>query len=521
MTATAPEASLAQARIEFRAQMEASGARRVCEAFSGRIAVVLPGGGARGAYQAGALLAFQDAGLPTHIITATSIGSINAAAYVAHGKGLVGSAEALVSSWSRLTASEVGVDWTRYLSMFVGVVIASIGFANLLIEVLAAQGFRLHPHEALQTWLVVGIGGAVLALFSEQPSYLAYVIRAVRQPDRGRLDWPRTMLSLFGSLAIVAFAILAAHTVHLHSRFRDLFRDHLIATLVFSTIVVALVIHRWRYPASWNRFAQRALRLPLRAALFTDFRRERLFRKHISADAVRASPIHILFAAADLRAGASRFFCNHPPDQLAAECGADVNFVAREVMLADDPIQAVMASSALPIAFAPVEIAGRVYNDGAITAHRPLRPAIRLGANVLFLVRTQPTSDTATPRTFLEIGATALDIPLAQNLAADLNELSEINATCERLASQVGHAPEQVQYELGSQRYRYIKTFSIGPAASLDTGLLSFRATTTASTVLLGYQDASAQIAHFLDYAQHTQFGEVKYLWRLQAQPSA
>lgn len=522
MTATDPETSLAEARIEFRARMDASGARRVWETYSGRIAAVLPGGGARGAYQAGALLAFQDAGLPTHIVTATSIGSINAAAYVANGKGLVGNAEALVHSWFRLTAPEVGVDWMRYLSMFVGVVIASIGFANLLIEVLAAQGFRLHPHEALQTWFVLGIGGAVLALFSEQPSHLAYAIRALRQPGMGRLDWPRAMLSLFGSLAIVAFAILAAHTIHLHSRFREFFRDHLTATLVLSIIAVALMIHRWRYPASWSRFAQQVLRLPLRAALFTNFRRERLFRKHISADAVRASAIHTLFATADLKAGASRFFCNHPPDQLAAERNVDPQFLAREVVLADDPIQAVMASSALPIAFAPVEIAGRAYSDGAITAHRPLRPAIRLGADVLFLVLTQPaTPDTTVPRTFLEVGAKALDILMAQNLAADLNQLNQINATCERLASRVGHAPEQVQYELGSQRYRYIKTFSIGPTASLDTGLLSFRATTTAPALLLGYQDAAVQIANFLDYAQHAQFGAVKHVGRLQAQPSA
>src|SRR5271167_1979496 len=56
---------LAQARAAFRAQCEEAGVRRVWEKFSGRIALVLAGGGARGAYQAGALLAFQDAGVPT------------------------------------------------------------------------------------------------------------------------------------------------------------------------------------------------------------------------------------------------------------------------------------------------------------------------------------------------------------------------------------------------------------------------------------------------------------------------
>ena len=52
--------------------------------FQSRIGVVLSGGGARGAYEAGVLMAFQDAEVPTHIVAATSIGSINAAGFAAH-----------------------------------------------------------------------------------------------------------------------------------------------------------------------------------------------------------------------------------------------------------------------------------------------------------------------------------------------------------------------------------------------------------------------------------------------------
>ena len=39
------------------------------------------------------LMAFQDAEVPTHILTATSIGSINAASYAAHSEGFVGKAD--------------------------------------------------------------------------------------------------------------------------------------------------------------------------------------------------------------------------------------------------------------------------------------------------------------------------------------------------------------------------------------------------------------------------------------------
>src|SRR6266852_9987046 len=101
---------LAQVRAAFCAHMEAAGAAKVLEQFTGRIAVALSGGGARGAYEAGALLAFQDAKLPTHILTATSVGSINAASYASHSSSLVGNAESLIESWTQVSPPAMGID---------------------------------------------------------------------------------------------------------------------------------------------------------------------------------------------------------------------------------------------------------------------------------------------------------------------------------------------------------------------------------------------------------------------------
>src|SRR5215469_13101720 len=81
--------------------------------FASRVGVVLSGGGARGAYEAGVLMAFQDAQVPTHIITASSIGSINAASYAAYAEGYIGKAELLVKAWMELTPATLGIDWSR------------------------------------------------------------------------------------------------------------------------------------------------------------------------------------------------------------------------------------------------------------------------------------------------------------------------------------------------------------------------------------------------------------------------
>src|SRR6266849_5134785 len=96
---------LDQERENFRGKLAAHGAGRaqLFSGLTGRIGVVLSGGGARGAYEAGALLAFQDAGMPTHILAATSVGSINAASYASHSSSLVGNAESLIESWTQVS----------------------------------------------------------------------------------------------------------------------------------------------------------------------------------------------------------------------------------------------------------------------------------------------------------------------------------------------------------------------------------------------------------------------------------
>src|SRR6266700_4521798 len=131
-------------RQEFRAQISAAARPEV---LTSRIGVVLSGGGARGAYEAGVLMAFQDAQVPTHIITATSVGSINAASYAAHGEGLVGKAEALVDAWIELTPATLGIDWSRYIFLLAGLIAASAGIGNFFWQWMKENGLFLHARS--------------------------------------------------------------------------------------------------------------------------------------------------------------------------------------------------------------------------------------------------------------------------------------------------------------------------------------------------------------------------------------
>jgi NTE family protein len=69
-------------------------------------ALALAAGGARGAYQAGALLALAEGGVTFHAVSGASIGCVNGA-YLVQGDGSPGHLEELCVLWRRLPGSEI------------------------------------------------------------------------------------------------------------------------------------------------------------------------------------------------------------------------------------------------------------------------------------------------------------------------------------------------------------------------------------------------------------------------------
>ncbi len=61
----------------------------------------------------------------------------------------------------------------------------------------------------------------------------------------------------------------------------------------------------------------------------------------------------------------------------------------KAVVLSRGPVtQAILASTAIPAAFAPVEIDGRLLCDGAVASNTPVTAAISLGARRLIVLPT-------------------------------------------------------------------------------------------------------------------------------------
>lgn len=501
MDAAAAKAALADMRRAFCIRMQSLAGAEVWRAFPGRIAIVLFGGGAHGAYQAGSLLAFQDAAIPTPIITGASVGSINAASYAAHSDTLVGNAEPLVDSWFEVTPPAVGIEWTRYGWTLAGLFAAVIGFSNWLAHILARRGFALGLQAPELTWPSLAVAGTFVLLFRHRLPYLGYVAQQLLRRTPRKYDARRAAISLVTNVIVWGSLLTVLYSVHLHILIARV-HFHPQGLVLLAAGAVLLVVLRYALRVHISAWLHRALRFPLRPGLFANFERSRLLRHQIPVERLRASPIHVVFSVTELHSGAARFFCNQPGADLAVGEGSHLQGIIQEMEVAGDLTLAITASSALPIAYEPVQSGAAVYADGAIVAEQSVRLPVRLGADVLLLVRMDAPQYAGELGTFIDVGLRALDILKAHNLTSALKSLEDVNAICERAAAEIGVRPAEVEVDLGQMKYRFVKTFTVRPATPLAGSVLDFSQITMASAILQGYRDATVQIENLLAYAR-------------------
>jgi NTE family protein len=124
----------------------------------------------------------------------------------------------------------------------------------------------------------------------------------------------------------------------------------------------------------------------------------------------------------------------------------------------------ILASSALPLAFAPVHLNGGYFGDGALRSTSPLSPAIRTGADRILVVATRDgfvgsgKDGKVRPSPSIgEILGHALDILFNDNLEADVERTARINHTISLLTDDA-----RTQTPL-----RIIETESVSPSKDL------------------------------------------------------
>jgi predicted acylesterase/phospholipase RssA len=505
-------------RDEFRATIATAKRPAV---FSSRVGVVLSGGGARGAYEAGVLMAFQDAQVPTHIIAATSVGSINAASYAAHSEGLIGRAEPLVDAWLDLTPATLGIDWSRYIFLLAGLVAASAGIGNFLWLWMQDRGIFLQTTHPKFTWFALGVAGISILLFADKLSYVGYVgLKFIRKRD-WEPDWRKTWVSFGANLLVWGFIVLFLGFTYIHLPLdgNGSFRMTPHVPMIFA-ILIALGLYRvLQDPLS--KLSHRFLRMPLRTGLFPNFDRIKFLRARIPEDKLRTSAIRVIMTATDIQRGAARYFSNATVESLVNDPGAHEEFVRRDVESPQDLVLAAVASSAYTFAYEAVTMEGRLWTDGGIMTNQPVMPALRLGADVLFLVLIAPldgADQTGEIKTFLDVGVHAVDILISKNFKSDIAMLTNINRLCGIYAAEMGVKPEQLELEIGKQHYRFVKFFNIAPEKPLLAAALDFDSEIISPIIVQGYRDARSVIQRFLEYEASRPARESRRMVRLAAE---
>ena len=508
---------LEAARRDLRSSMAALGAPALWSRFRGRIAAVLAGGGARGAYEAGALLAVQDAAVPIELITATSIGAINGASFAAHADGVVGNAEPLVNAWLELTPHTVGVEWTRYSWMIGGALATAFGSVNLAYYLVDSSGYHIHLHHPALAWLSLLLAGlSVLLLYSHIP-YAYYVARRLIRGSTWRPSLRRLAFSVAGNLLVLAFLLAMLESLGAQADVSELV--HAKPLLLALLLAVLFVLQRLRARAhpQVGHYLGRLLRLPFRTGIFTNFERIRFLRRYIPVERLRGSAIRMVLTATDLDTGAPRYFTNADPASFCGEGGVDEQFVTRELVRLDDLMPAIIASSALPIVYEPLTIDGHLHGDGAIVGSQPIRPAVRLGADVLLLISMETPGASQEPvRTFVDVGLRALDILMMRNVQDDVTLLRSANTQIEQAAATLGIRPEDVVIEFEGRRFRYVKALTIRPAEPLKSTILEFGGRATEDALLRGYADAATRLEELARYAQAGGFSRERRVLPLQ-----
>ncbi|HJX84490.1 MAG TPA: hypothetical protein VJ723_09120, partial [Candidatus Angelobacter sp.] len=168
-----------------------------------------------------------------------------------------------------------------------------------------------------------------------------------------------------------------------------------------------------------------------------------------------------------------------------------------------------------------VPMDGRLWTDGGVMTNQPILPALRLGADLLFLVMMSPLAgadQSGDIKTFLDVGVQAVDIMVSKNFKTDIMLLDNVNRLCTAYADELGVRPEQLELEIGQQRYHYVKSFSIAPEKPLPAMALDFDSEIIGPIIVQGYRDAMSVLPKFLEYEATRPTPETKRRVRLAAE---
>lgn len=192
----------------------------------------------------------------------------------------------------------------------------------------------------------------------------------------------------------------------------------------------------------------------------------------------------------------------------------------------------VMASSAIPILFPPIEIDNQYYGDGCVRNSTPCSPSIRMGADKIFVigVRTQLGADVEPEinlnekknPSFIRIINTLLNAVLLDSVEQDVHRIQRINkfasqmdpnkplkdfknipALCISPSQDIGQIARQQAHHLPRIIRMTLSTFGSLDEASEILSYLLFDSNFCRKLIEMGYNDAMASRESILNFFEN------------------
>ena len=413
-----------------------------------RVALVLSGGGALGAYEVGVLRVLEEAGIRPAILAGVSVGAINAVLWLAHDFHTA----PVERVWSRLSASSVGMRWLTLILRMVGAMVMAVAAIQILLTLVgspelsplrlfippaAGLGDAAGPLLDALAWLLVGVSGLVIV----RGSLRAEEVLARLAPVRHHRDVHRW----FGR------ALAAGLAVHLVTWLAGIPWPHRFsATLLLLGTLVWLA---YRAGSLGDRMRRLILRLMPetggRGLWGSDARRRLIQRVVAAGDPARLvhPGTHLVISACAIESGDMCYFVNwkDPAPEFVERIDHAVGRVV-PLQRPEDVIEATIASSALPGVFEPVRIGGHDFVDGGVFSNQPLHAVLADGADAIVVVLVSPGGGLPKPSpdpNLIELAGRLLEIANWRNLQTELRALPAGWSREPSGASTHGAAPDE------------------------------------------------------------------------------
>jgi predicted acylesterase/phospholipase RssA len=450
-----------------------------------RIALVLSGGGALGAYEVGVLKVLERAGIRPSILAGVSVGAVNAVLWLAHGFRTA----PVERVWARLRASTVGMRWLTLLVRALGAFITTVAAIQLLLTIAGSP--ELSPWRALVPARAesMGVAGALLDALAWLLVALLGVL--VSRGSRGaeetlaRLSPPRDPHRLhrwFGQL------LVAGAGLHVITWVTGFAWPHRFSATLLLLGTLVWILNRPGGPGDrMRRWLLRLLPETGGRGIWGSGARRRLIQRSVAdgdPGALVGAETHLIVSACAIESGQMTYFVNwrDPSPDFRERIARSIGDVA-VLATPDEVIEAAVASSAIPAVFEPVRIGAREFVDGGVFTNQPLHAVLADGADAIVVVLVSPSSGPPKPReepNLFELAGRLLEIANWRNLQSELRGLPA------GWVSSPGHGPAA-----GGPRPICV----VEPAEVLPGGLYGFSPGNTAELMRRGERDAAAALA--------------------------